>query len=63
MARSTDGGMTFENIKISDAPFTPVKSIFFGDYIGINSYNNLVTCLWMKLDGTQLSVQNFTKQF
>lgn len=63
MARSTDGGATFENIKVSDEPFTPVKSIFFGDYIGINSYNNLVTCIWMKLDGTQLSAQNFTKQF
>lgn len=63
MARSTDGGATFENTKVSDSPFTPVKSIFFGDYIGINSNNNLVSCIWMRLDETKLSVQNYTKQF
>lgn len=63
LARSSDGGETFENIKINDSPFTPTPQIFFGDYIGISSYNNLVSCLWMRLDETQLSVQNYTKQF
>jgi len=63
MTRSTDGGETFINTKISDEPFMPEPETFFGDYIGINSYNNLVTALWMRLDGEDLSVKNFTKQY
>jgi hypothetical protein len=63
IARSTDGGATFSNIKISESPFTPLPQIFFGDYIGISSYNNLISCMWMRLDETKLSVLNYTKQF
>lgn len=63
IARSSDGGKTFVNMKISDSPFTPTPQIFFGDYIGISSYNNLVSAMWMELDETTLSVKNFTKQF
>jgi len=63
MARSTDGGATFTNTKISDSPFSPQPEIFFGDYIGINSYNNLVTAMWMRLDEKDLSIKNYTKQF
>jgi hypothetical protein len=63
IARSSDGGETFINTKISESPFTPTPQIFFGDYIGISSYNNLVSALWMRLDETQLSIKNFTKQF
>ena len=56
LARSTDGGTTFENVKISESPFTPVKSVFFGDYIGVNSYNNFTACIWQRLDKGRLSV-------
>ncbi len=56
LARSTDGGTTFENVKISESPFTPVKSVFFGDYIGINTYNNFTACIWQRLDKGKLSV-------
>jgi hypothetical protein len=56
LARSTDGGTTFENIKISESPFSPVKSVFFGDYIGVNSYNNFTACIWQRLDKGKLSV-------
>jgi len=56
LARSTDGGTTFENIKISESPFTPVKSVFFGDYIGVNSYNNFTACIWQRLDKGKLSI-------
>ena len=56
LARSTDGGTTFENVKISESPFTPVKSVFFGDYIGVNSYNDITACIWQRLDKGKLSV-------
>lgn len=56
LARSTDGGTTFENVKISESPFSPVKSVFFGDYIGVNSYNNFTACIWQRLDRGKLSI-------
>ncbi len=56
LARSTDGGTTFENLKISESPFVPVKSVFFGDYIGVNSYNDFTACIWQRLDKGKLSI-------
>jgi len=56
LARSTDGGATFTNIKISAEPFTPTSSVFFGDYNGIDAYNNVVRPIWTRLAGTQLSI-------
>lgn len=56
LARSTDGGDTFENTKISEEPFTPNKNVFFGDYIGVNAYNNQVACIWQRMDKGRLSV-------
>lgn len=52
LARSIDGGATFENIKVSDAKFKP-KAIsglaggYQGDYIGVAALNNTVYCYWM----------------
>jgi len=56
LARSTDGGATFENLRINQAAFVPVSSVFFGDYIGIAAQNNKVYPIWMRMDGTALSV-------
>ncbi|MFI5144705.1 MAG: glycosyl hydrolase [Ignavibacteria bacterium] len=56
LARSTDGGNTFNNIKISESPFTPSKGIFFGDYTGICSYNDFAACVWQRLDKGNLSI-------
>jgi hypothetical protein len=57
LARSTDGGETFKNIKISETPFMPKKKVFFGDYISISAYNDFVASCWMRLDNGYLSVQ------
>ncbi len=56
LARSTDGGTTFQNIKISTTPFTPTSSVFFGDYSCIDAYNNIVRPIWTRLDNTVLSI-------
>jgi len=51
MARSVDGGLTFENFQVSDANFRP-KSIaglatgYQGDYIGIAAANNKAYPFW-----------------
>lgn len=56
VARSTDGGDTFENFKVSETSFTPSSSIFFGDYTNIAAFNKKVYPIWMRLDGSNLSV-------
>ena len=56
LAKSTDGGHSFENFQISDSSFYPLKNIFFGDYINIAAYNRRVHPIWMRLDNSNLSV-------
>lgn len=56
LAYSKDGGQTFVNAKISQSPFTPTKSIFFGDYNHISVYNGRVRPIWTRLQGGGLSV-------
>ncbi|MEK6754945.1 MAG: exo-alpha-sialidase [Bacteroidota bacterium] len=56
VARSTDGGETFTNFKVSQVSFTPTQSIFFGDYINIAAHNRSIHPIWMRMDGTDLSV-------
>ncbi|HBG72007.1 MAG: glycosyl hydrolase [Bacteroidetes bacterium GWF2_43_63] len=56
MACSKDGGQTFENFKVSDSPFTPTSSVFFGDYTNITAHNNVVRPIWTRLESGQLSI-------
>jgi hypothetical protein len=63
LARSTDGGNSFKEYKISETPFTPNKAIFFGDYINVNSYNNFTACIWQRMDNKVLSVMYCGAEF
>ncbi len=56
VARSKDGGDTFENFKVSESSFTPTSHIFFGDYTNIAAYNKNIYPIWMRLDGNALSI-------
>jgi hypothetical protein len=56
LARSTDGGVTWQNQKISERPFVPNPEIFFGDYNDIDAYNGVVRPIWTRLDGFEMSV-------
>jgi photosystem II stability/assembly factor-like uncharacterized protein len=56
LARSTDGGDTFTDEVISQSPFTPDASVFFGDYTGIAAMNRQVRPIWMRMDAKALSV-------
>jgi len=56
LARSTDGGETFENILISEAPFLPSSGVFFGDYTNIAAHNNQVRPIWARADWTTMSI-------
>jgi len=48
LARSTDGGNTFENIKISESPFNPINNAFIGDYLNITVHNGRVRPIWQR---------------
>lgn len=56
VAKSTDGGESFVNFKVSETSFTPVANIFFGDYTNIAAHNGKVYPIWMRLDSGNLSV-------
>ncbi|MFQ5583152.1 MAG: T9SS type A sorting domain-containing protein [Calditrichia bacterium] len=56
VARSTDGGETFTNFKVSETSFTPNSTVFFGDYINIAALNSKVYPIWMRMDQSDRSV-------
>ncbi len=56
VARSTDGGDTFDNFIVSESSFTPSSNVFFGDYTNIAAYDRMIYPIWMRLDGGTLSV-------
>jgi Secretion system C-terminal sorting domain len=56
LAKSVDGGATFTNYKINQTSFVPSPGIFFGDYIGISAYNNMIRPMWMAYSSSTLSV-------
>jgi hypothetical protein len=55
IAKSTDGGETFQNVKVSDSPFFPVGG-FIGDYNNITAHNNNVRPIWTRLHGSSYSI-------
>jgi hypothetical protein len=56
VARSTDGGDSFDNFIVSESSFTPTSGVFFGDYTNIAAYNRMVYPMWMRLNSGTLSV-------
>jgi hypothetical protein len=56
VARSTDGGATFQNARVSASSFTPDPSLFFGDYIGIAALDGRVYPVWTRMEPGLLSL-------
>ena len=46
LARSTDGGRSFQNIPVHQDPFTCPESAFFGDYLAIAAHGGQVVAAW-----------------
>ena len=56
MAVSRDGGESFINFRVSESPFLPFSSTFFGDYTNVSVYDNVVRPIWARMEGSDLSV-------
>ena len=56
-AYSKDGGESWTNQKISEKPFEPVSSVFFGDYNHIDAYQNRIRPIWTHYEDGKLSVK------
>ena len=56
LAVSKDGGVTFENHKISESPFSPISRVFFGDYINISAHNGVIRPIWTRYENGKLSI-------
>jgi hypothetical protein len=56
MAVSRDGGNNFENFRISDTPFIPYSTAFFGHYLGVSAHNDKVFAAWSRQDNGQNSL-------
>jgi hypothetical protein len=56
VAVSRDGGETFANYKVSESPFSPVSSVFFGDYTNISAAHNIVRPIWARLETGNMSI-------
>ena len=56
MAKSTDGGETFTNFKVSETPFTPSSSVFFGDYTNVTAHAGIVRPIWARLNSGTMSI-------
>jgi hypothetical protein len=50
LAISRDGGSSYENMIISDTPFIPFSTVFFGHYLGISAHDNHVFAAWSRQD-------------
>ncbi|MCB0561197.1 MAG: exo-alpha-sialidase [Lewinellaceae bacterium] len=56
LAWSADGGKSFTNRRISEQPFVPTKSVFFGDYNDISAYDGHVRPIWTRMEEGSMSV-------
>ena len=49
-AKTTNGGESFTNTRISQSPFDPSGARFFGDYNNINVFNGIIRPIWTRHD-------------
>lgn len=55
-AKTSNGGQSFTNTRISESPFDPMGARFFGDYNNIAVYNGLVRPIWTRYENGVQSI-------
>ena len=63
LAVSRDGGAHFTQQTISDKPFVPIKTVFFGDYTNIDAYRGIVTPIWTAMEDGKMKIKTTTLHF
>lgn len=56
LAYSTNSGISFTNVKISETSFVPDETVFFGDYTNIAAHDGIIAPVWTRMDGGKTSV-------
>lgn len=56
LAYSTDGGITFKTVKISETPFTPDETNTIGDYNNISAHRGIITPVWTRMENGKTSI-------
>ena len=56
LAYSTNGGASFVNVRISEKPFTPEDTRFFGDYNNISAHDGVIAPVWTRMEEGKTSV-------
>ncbi len=56
ISKSTNGGASFTDERISESAFIATGCIFLGDYINITAYDNIVRPIWTRLQGNSMSI-------
>ncbi|MEO5603036.1 MAG: sialidase family protein [Cyclobacteriaceae bacterium] len=56
LAYSTNGGALFKEVMISEKPFTPQDTKFFGDYNNISAHKGIIAPIWTRMDEGKTSV-------
>jgi len=56
LAYSMDGGIKFNEIKISESPFVPVPEKPFADHIAIAAYKGVIVPVWTRMDNGVTSI-------
>ncbi|MFN8335910.1 MAG: sialidase family protein [Cyclobacteriaceae bacterium] len=56
IAFSKDGGASFKNVKISDAPFVADGAVTTGNFIGISAHDGTIAATWTRTENGTASV-------
>lgn len=56
IAYSVDAGIHFKNVKISETPFIPTESKFFGDYTNLSVHKGVIAPIWARMDNGKTSI-------
>lgn len=56
IAKSSDGGNTFVEMKVPNEAFTPSSSVFFGDYNNITAHDGEVRAIWTENNSSYSNV-------
>ena len=59
LSKSEDGGQTWVEQQINEAPFFPTSTTFMGDYNHISAFGGVIRPIWTEMNGLKKSVWTY----